>query len=155
MFLAPVLEEHLHVLCRAVPHFAVPYLGGAVTSHCASSDMRFPLDGGVELHFSATSLGQDQVAAPVRLDHTPDPVQRWDSYDHFRTAAAADLPGTVRHPLTAEWGTLRVRVFTSLEYAYGKRWYRRSQIVIAEVLAGIRHCVCLISWKYSTAVILR
>ena len=56
--------------------------------------MRFPLDGGVELHFSATSLGQDQVAAAVRVDRTPDPVQRWDSYADFR-AAAADLPGTV------------------------------------------------------------
>ena len=63
----------------------------------SATDMRFPLDGGVELHFSASSLGQDQAAAPVLVDHTPEPVQRWDSYDHFRTTAA-DLAGTVRQP---------------------------------------------------------
>ena len=63
----------------------------------SATDMRFPLDGGVELHFSASSLGQDQAAAPVLVDHTPEPVQRWDSYDHFRTTAT-DLAGTVRQP---------------------------------------------------------
>jgi hypothetical protein len=49
-----------------------------------STDLRFPLDGAVELTFSPTSTPRHPSPAPtpaVPVDHTPDPVTRWDSLD--------------------------------------------------------------------------
>lgn len=49
--------------------------------------MRFPLDGAVELHFSATPDGvRFPSPAPtpaVPVDLSPDPVTRWDSYENL------------------------------------------------------------------------
>lgn len=51
------------------------------------SDLRFPLDGAVELHFSATPDGvRFPSPAPtpaVPVDLSPDPVTRWDSYENL------------------------------------------------------------------------
>lgn len=53
----------------------------------AWNDLRFPLDGAVELHFSATPDGvRMPTPAPtpaVPVDMTLDPVTRWDSYDNL------------------------------------------------------------------------
>ncbi|XP_039278903.1 tensin-1 [Nilaparvata lugens] len=53
----------------------------------ACNDLRFPLDGAVELHFSPTPEGVRQpTPAPtpaVPVDLTCDPVTRWDSYENL------------------------------------------------------------------------
>ncbi|XP_067001379.2 tensin-3 isoform X3 [Anabrus simplex] len=52
----------------------------------ACSDLRFPLDGAVELHFSATPEVRLPSPAPtpaVPVDTSDDPVTRWDSYENI------------------------------------------------------------------------
>lgn len=50
-------------------------------------DLRFPLDGAVELHFSPNAEGVRQpTPAPtpaVPVDLSPDPVTQWDSYENL------------------------------------------------------------------------
>lgn len=52
-----------------------------------SVDLRFPLDGAVELHFSPTPEPRLPSPAPTpavpTLDSSDDPVTRWDSYEHL------------------------------------------------------------------------
>ena len=58
-----------------------------------SSDLRFPLDGAVELHFSATPEVRLPSPAPtpaVPVDTTDDPVTRWDSYDILTMGSPLD-----------------------------------------------------------------
>ncbi|KAJ1519994.1 hypothetical protein ONE63_004226 [Megalurothrips usitatus] len=53
----------------------------------ACDDLRFPLDGAVELHFSPTPEPRLPSPAPTpavpTLDSSDDPVTRWDSYEHL------------------------------------------------------------------------
>ncbi|XP_024082728.1 tensin isoform X3 [Cimex lectularius] len=52
----------------------------------ACNDLRFPLDGAVELHFSGRSETPRITPAPtpaVPVDNSQDPVTRWDSYEHL------------------------------------------------------------------------
>ncbi|XP_021929255.1 tensin-2 isoform X5 [Zootermopsis nevadensis] len=61
----------------------------------ACSDLRFPLDGAVELHFSATPEIRLPSPAPtpaVPVDTTDDPVTRWDSYENL-VALGSPLDG--------------------------------------------------------------
>jgi tensin len=61
----------------------------------ASPDLRFPLDGAVELHFSATPEIRLPSPAPtpaVPVDTTDDPVTRWDSYENI-VAMGSPLDG--------------------------------------------------------------
>lgn len=61
----------------------------------ASADLRFPLDGAVELHFSATPEIRLPSPAPtpaVPVDTTDDPVTRWDSYENL-VALGSPLDG--------------------------------------------------------------
>ncbi|XP_023717089.1 tensin-1 isoform X4 [Cryptotermes secundus] len=61
----------------------------------ACSDLRFPLDGAVELHFSATPEIRLPSPAPtpaVPVDTTDDPVTRWDSYENI-VAMGSPLDG--------------------------------------------------------------
>lgn len=51
-----------------------------------SSDLRFPLDGAVELHFSGTPQSGRSTPAPtpaIQVDLSPDAVTRWDSYENL------------------------------------------------------------------------
>lgn len=60
-----------------------------------SPDLRFPLDGAVELHFSATPEIRLPSPAPtpaVPVDTTDDPVTRWDSYENI-VAMGSPLDG--------------------------------------------------------------
>ncbi|GFG35972.1 hypothetical protein Cfor_03555, partial [Coptotermes formosanus] len=59
----------------------------------ACSDLRFPLDGAVELHFSATPEVRLPSPAPtpaVPVDTTDDPVTRWDSYENLTMGSPLD-----------------------------------------------------------------
>ena len=59
------------------------------------TDLRFPLDGAVELHFSATPEIRLPSPAPtpaVPVDTTDDPVTRWDSYENL-TSLESPLDG--------------------------------------------------------------
>ncbi|KAI5743355.1 hypothetical protein M8J77_017223 [Diaphorina citri] len=52
----------------------------------ACNDLRFPLDGAVELHFSGTPQSIRSTPAPtpaIQVDLSPDPVTRWDSYENL------------------------------------------------------------------------
>ncbi|KAK7865077.1 hypothetical protein R5R35_014617 [Gryllus longicercus] len=52
----------------------------------ACNDLRFPLDGAVELHFSPTPEVRQPSPAPtpaVPVDTSDDPVTRWDSYENI------------------------------------------------------------------------
>jgi len=56
-------------------------------------DLRFPLDGAVELHFSATPEVRLPSPAPtpaVPVDTTDDPVTRWDSYENLTMGSPLD-----------------------------------------------------------------
>jgi tensin len=58
-----------------------------------SPDLRFPLDGAVELHFSATPEVRLPSPAPtpaVPVDTTDDPVTRWDSYENLTMGSPLD-----------------------------------------------------------------
>ena len=58
-----------------------------------SPDLRFPLDGAVELHFSATPEIRLPSPAPtpaVPVDTTDDPVTRWDSYENLTMGSPLD-----------------------------------------------------------------
>ncbi|XP_052125905.1 tensin-1 isoform X4 [Frankliniella occidentalis] len=60
----------------------------------ACDDLRFPLDGAVELHFSPTPEPRLPSPAPTpavpTLDSSEDPVTRWDSYEHLSNLGASD-----------------------------------------------------------------
>jgi hypothetical protein len=60
------------------------------------SDLRFPLDGAVELTFSPGPSPRQPSPAPtpsVPVDYSPDPVTRWDSLDTLLSPAEVN-PGT-------------------------------------------------------------
>jgi len=72
-------------------------LKARIESSFLCADLRFPLDGAVELHFSSTPEIRQPSPAPTpavpTLDSTDDPVARWDSYEHLSTAASSAAAG--------------------------------------------------------------
>lgn len=67
----------------------------AITS--AYTDLRFPLDGGIELSFSQGGDDPPRAVSNVSCDRSPCPLSAWDSYEtlqrrdasgEFRAAAA-------------------------------------------------------------------
>nr|CAD7453782.1 unnamed protein product [Timema tahoe] len=62
----------------------------------ACNDLRFPLDGAVELHFSPTPEVRLPSPAPtpaVPVHLTDDPVTRWDSYENITLLESPDSEG--------------------------------------------------------------
>ncbi|XP_069691756.1 tensin-3-like isoform X5 [Periplaneta americana] len=77
----------------AVTDYTLSFTRQELDSAC--SDLRFPLDGAVELHFSATPEIRLPSPAPtpaVPVDTTDDPVTRWDSYENI-AALGSPLDG--------------------------------------------------------------
>ncbi|XP_046676705.1 tensin-1-like isoform X4 [Homalodisca vitripennis] len=95
----------------------------------AWNDLRFPLDGAVELHFSATPDGvRFPTPAPtpaVPVDVTPDSVTRWDSYENLMPDTDTDdiNDGEVSHtygPLDGSlYATVRSKKGEGVESAGG------------------------------------
>ncbi|KAK9509857.1 hypothetical protein O3M35_004758 [Rhynocoris fuscipes] len=85
----PPIQRELIFACQfhtcAVTDYTLSFTRQELDSAC--SDVRFPLDGAVELHFSGRADGSRlNPPAPtpaVPVDLTPDPVTRWDSYEHL------------------------------------------------------------------------
>ncbi|XP_075211677.1 focal adhesion protein tensin isoform X4 [Lycorma delicatula] len=69
----------------AVADYTLSFTRQELDSAC--NDLRFPLDGAVELHFSPNPEGVRQpTPAPtpaVPVDLSPDPVTQWDSYENL------------------------------------------------------------------------
>uniref|UniRef100_A0A146LA02 Tensin n=2 Tax=Lygus hesperus TaxID=30085 RepID=A0A146LA02_LYGHE len=84
----PLLQRELIFACQfhtcAVTDHTLSFTRQELDIAC--NDLRFPLDGAVELHFAGRSDTLRVAPAPtpaVPVDSTPDAVTRWDSYEHL------------------------------------------------------------------------
>ncbi|KAF6215437.1 hypothetical protein GE061_010190 [Apolygus lucorum] len=84
----PLLQRELIFACQfhtcAVTDHTLSFTRQELDIAC--NDLRFPLDGAVELHFAGRSDTLRVAPAPtpaVPVDSAPDAVTRWDSYEHL------------------------------------------------------------------------
>ena len=106
---------------------------------CSAADLRFPLDGAVELHFSPTPEPRLPSPAPTpavpTLDSTDDPVTRWDSYEHLGGGSDGeddDAPSgeCFLHPPRPRHGEMcNVRCLTSSCARLGKHLFRKGKLI--------------------------
>ncbi|XP_072159141.1 tensin-3 isoform X1 [Bemisia tabaci] len=80
----------------AITDYTVSFTRQELDSAC--HDLRFPLDGAVELHFSATPesvrLPAPAPTPAVPVDLSTDPVTRWDSYENLADSPLGDTADT-------------------------------------------------------------
>lgn len=90
LLIKPTRNKYVHVCTPCACYKCIPILRCApVLNNVPLPDLRFPLDGAVELHFSPTPEVRLPSPAPtpaVTVDHSDDPVTRWDSYENLSLA---------------------------------------------------------------------